>query len=102
MIKCKVTKNIMQDGVGIAGIKIHQIVTGIVTLIIAIITFLLLYAYVQIDLLMWLIFIEIAIAVSTGIIRIQGQSLISYFLKPGVDKRYYCSKGVYNNVRGKK
>lgn len=48
---------------------------------------------------MTIVFVEIALTIGLGVIRVQGLSLLSIAIQSfkGVDKRPYSSQGVFNN-----
>ncbi len=98
-MKVKVTKNIIRDGTSFLGLRLSQIAALILSLIIAFITIFLLYDKLNIDFLMTIVFIEIALTIGFGVIRVQGLSLFKYAVQSfkGIDKRPYSSQGVYNN-----
>ena len=81
MIKVKVTKSAMNKSINAFGLKPIQIVFGVVGSAIGIITFFLLREYIQIDLLMWIIFAEIAVIMFLGCVRINDMSFFTYIIK---------------------
>lgn len=96
MIKCKVTKKIMQESGTIMGLSIIQIVTLIIGCIVTIGSLLLLWLVLKvgIDAVMWIVFLELVLFIGFGVVRIQGMSITSN----STQKRPYNSKGVFNNV----
>ena len=99
MIKVKVTKNIMRDGTLFFNLTLKQILPAIFSLVVAFGTYFLLKGSLNDDLLMTIIFIEIAIVIGMGVVQIQGMSLFKILILAfkGVDKRPYYIKGVFNN-----
>lgn len=103
MIKVKVTKNIIRNGTLFFNLTLKQILSAVFSLVVAFGTYFLLKNSLNIDLLMTIIFFEIAICIGLGIVQIQGMSLFK-ILKlsfKGVDKRPYYIKGVFNNEKTK-
>lgn len=98
-MKVKVTKNIIRDGTSFLGLRLSQIAALILSIIISFITIFFLYDKLNIDFLMTIVFVEIALTIGLGVIRVQGLSLLSIAIQSfkGVDKRPYSSQGVYNN-----
>lgn len=94
MIKVKVTKNIMKQQNGILNLSVSQIVVGIIAFGIGVGTFFLLKDCMDFNLIMWIIFLELIIAVGIGVVRINGLNLFMLILlSMKTDKRPYCSKG---------
>lgn len=97
MIKVKVNKNIMKQENSAFHLTVGQIITGIIGLLIGIGTFVLLKDSVHINIIMWIIFLELIVTVGIGVVKINGLSLFSFIiLSMKIDKRPYCSKGVFN------
>lgn len=97
MIKAKVSKNIMRQN-AILHFSISQIVTGIIGLIIGIGIYFLLKDAVEINILMWIIFIELIVVIGFGVAKVNGMSLIKFIIVTfKTDKRPYNSKGVFNS-----
>ncbi len=105
MIKVKVTKNIIRDGTLFLNLTLKQILSAIFALLIALGTYFFLARYkIDNDLIMFLLFLEIAIILGFGVIQIQGMSLFKVLIlsfKP-IDKRPYHRKGVFDNVEKQK
>lgn len=99
MIKVKVTKNIIRKGEIMWGLTLPQILMGVAALAVGSGMFLMLKDTMDINLLMTLIFIVMALFLFCGIIRVHGVPFGVYLLKclKGVDKRPYCMKGVYTD-----
>lgn len=98
MIKVKVNKNIMKQQNNVFNLTVGQIITGIVGLLIGIGTFLLLKDSVNFNIIMWIIFLELIITVGIGVVKINGLNLFTFIiLSMKIDKRPYCSKGVFND-----
>ena len=100
MIKCKVTKKIMQESGTIMGLSIIQIVTLIIGCIVTIGSLLLLWLVLKvgIDAVMWIVFLELVLFIGFGVVRIQGMSVLKFITSNSTQKRPYNSKGVFNNV----
>ena len=100
MIKCKVTKKIMQESGTIMGLSIIQIVTLIIDCIVTIGSLLLLWLVLKvgIDAVMWIVFLELVLFIGFGVVRIQGMSVLKFITSNSTQKRPYNSKGVFNNV----
>jgi hypothetical protein len=100
MIKCKVTKKIMQEPGTIMGFSISQAVMLIVGCIAAIGTLLLLWLIIKlnIDIIMWIIFLELVLFIGLGVVRIQGLTVLQFIASNSTKKRPYDSKGVFNDV----
>ena len=100
MIKCKVTKKIMQESGTIMGLSIIQIVTLIIGCIVTIGSLLLLWLVLKvgIDAVMWIVFLELVLFIGFGVVRIQGMSVLKFITSNSTQKRPYISKGVFNNV----
>lgn len=80
MIKCKVTKKIMQESGTIMGLSIIQIVTLIIGCIVTIGSLLLLWLVLKvgIDAVMWIVFLELVLFIGFGVVRIQGMSVLKF------------------------
>ena len=98
-MKVKVTKNIIRDGTSFLGLRLSQIVALVFSLIVSFITIFFLYDKMNINILMSIVFVELAITIALGVIRVQGLSLLSIAVQSlkGVDKRPFSSQGVFNN-----
>ena len=93
MIKVELAKNIFnQHGGGLFGLKPIQLVFAAVAVVVGGLTVLWLMQYnLSIDLIGWIVFIEMAIIIGLGVVRPGGKNLFSFLLsslKP--DTRYYC------------
>ncbi|MBR2177376.1 MAG: hypothetical protein IJ861_10605, partial [Clostridia bacterium] len=93
MIKVELTKNIFnQRGGGLFGLKPIQLVFAAVAVVVGGLTVLWLVQYdLSIDLIGWIVFIEMAIIIGLGVVRPGGVNLFSFLLsslKP--DTRYFC------------
>lgn len=97
MISVKVTKNIIRKGEVGFGLTLSQIIIALCGFAVGAGMFLLLKDVMQIDLLMTLIFIVMALFIAFGVIRINGMTFGKMLLLAlkGVDKRPYCVKGVF-------
>ena len=96
MIKCKVTKKIMQESGTIMGLSIIQIVTLIIGCIVTIGSLLLLWLVLKvgIDAVMWIVFLELVLFIGFGVVRIQGMSVLKFITSNSTQKRPYNSKGL--------
>lgn len=93
MIKVELTKNVFnQRGGGLFGLKPIQIVFAVIAMAVGGATVLWLMQYgLSIDLIGWIVFIEMTIIIGLGVVRPGGKNLFSFLLsslKP--DTRYYC------------
>ncbi|MBR2175380.1 MAG: hypothetical protein IJ861_00340, partial [Clostridia bacterium] len=93
MIKVELTKNIFnQRGGGLFGLKPIQLVFAAVAVVVGGLTVLWLMQYnLSIDLIGWIVFIEMAVIIGLGVVRPGGVNLFSFLLsslKP--DTRYFC------------
>lgn len=93
MIKVELTKNVFnQRGGGLFGLKPIQIVFAVIAMAVGGVTVLWLMQYgLSIDLIGWIVFIEMTIIIGLGVVRPGGKNLFSFLLsslKP--DTRYYC------------
>ena len=86
MIKVELTKNVFnQRGGGLFGLKPIQIVFAVIAMAVGGVYGL------SIDLIGWIVFIEMTIIIGLGVVRPGGKNLFSFLLsslKP--DTRYYC------------
>lgn len=100
MIKCKVTKKIMQEPGTVMGFSIGQVIMLIVGCAATIGTLLLLWLVlkINIDIIMWVVFLELVLFIGLGVVRIQGMSVLKFITSNSTQKRPYNSKGVFNNV----
>ena len=99
MIKVKITKNVVKAKGGMM-LSVGQIIAGTVGVIIGLITFFALKDFMNINVLLWIIFCEIVLVVGFGAVKIDGMSLFGFLIKSlkGVDKRPYSNnKGVFKN-----
>ena len=91
MIKVELTKNIFVEKTGMFGLKPIQIVFTVIGLLAGCLTVLWLMQYdLSIDLIGWIVFIEMAIIIGLGVVRPGGVNLFSFLLsslKP--DTRYF-------------
>ena len=93
MIKVELTKNVFnQRGGGLFGLKPIQIVFAVIAMAVGGVTVLWLMQYgLSIDLIGWIVFIEMTIIIGLGVVRPGGVNLFSFLLsslKP--DTRYFC------------
>ena len=93
MIKVELTKNVFnQRGGGLFGLKPIQIVFAVIAMAVGGVTVLWLMQYgLSIDLIGWIVFIEMTMIIGLGVVRPGGKNLFSFLLsslKP--DTRYYC------------
>ena len=93
MIKVELTKNVFnQRGGGLFGLKPIQIVFAVIAMAVGGVTVLWLMQYgLSIDLIGWIVFIEMTIIIGLGVVRPGGKNLFSFLLsslKP--DTRYFC------------
>ena len=93
MIKVELTKNIFnQRGGGLFGLKPIQLVFAAVAVVVGGLAVLWLMQYgLSIDLIGWIVFIEMTIIIGLGVVRPGGKNLFSFLLsslKP--DTRYFC------------
>ena len=92
MIKVELTKNIFVEKTGMFGLKPIQIVFTVIGLLAGCLTVLWLMQYdLSIDLIGWIVFIEMVVIIGLGAVRPGGVNLFSFLLsslKP--DTRYFC------------
>ncbi len=93
MIKVELTKNVVnQRGGGLFGLKPIQLIFAAVAVVVGGLTVLWLMQYgLSIDLIGWIVFIEMTVIIGLGVVRPGGKNLFSFLLsslKP--DTRYYC------------
>ena len=93
MIKVELTKNIFnQRSGGLFGLKPIQIVFAVIAMAVGCVTVLWLMQYgLSIDLIGWIVFIEMTIIIGLGVVRPGGKNLFSFLLsslKP--DTSYFC------------
>lgn len=100
MIKCKVTKKIMQEPGTVMGFSIGQVVMLIMGCIATIGTLLLLWLAlkISIDIIMWIVFLELVLFIGLGVVRIQGLTVMQFIASNSTKKRPYDSKGVFSDV----
>lgn len=100
MIKCKVTKKIMQEPGTLMGFSIGQVVMLIMGCIATIGTLLLLWLVlkISIDIIMWIVFLELVLFIGLGVVRIQGLTVMQFIASNSTKKRPYDSKGVFSDV----
>lgn len=100
MIKCKVTKKIMQESGTIMGLSIIQIVTLIIGCIVTIGSLLLLWLVLKvgIDAVMWIVFLELVLFIGLGVVRIQGLTVLRFIASNPTKKRPFDSKGVFSDI----
>jgi hypothetical protein len=103
MIKVKVTKNIMSKGTVIAGLTWKQIIAGAVGIFAGLGTLALFWGKMNIDVLMTLVFVIVLVTIMFGVVQINGMSFIKFLFigLKGVDKRPYCTKGVFSTFENK-
>ena len=104
MIKAKVTKNIIKKSNNSLGLTPKQIIISLIALVIGIIMYFLLRNYMDFTLLSTLIFCELAGIICFGVIKVQGMSLWSFFVKSmkGADVRYYEMEGMFSDISKQK
>lgn len=80
MIKCKVTKKIMQEPGTVMGFSIGQVIMLIVGCVATIGTLLLLWLVlkINIDIIMWVVFLELVLFIGLGVVRIQGLTVLQF------------------------
>ena len=100
MIKCKVTKKIMQEPGTVMGFSIGQVIMLIVGCVATIGTLLLLWLVlkISIDIIMWIVFLELVLFIGLGVVRIQGLTVMQFIASNSTKKRPYDSKGVFSDV----
>lgn len=100
MIKCKVTKKIMQEPGTVMGFSIGQVIMLIMGCIATIGTLLLLWLVlkISIDIIMWIVFLELVLFIGLGVVRIQGLTVMQFIASNSTKKRPYDSKGVFSDV----
>lgn len=100
MIKCKVTKKIMQEPGTVMGFSIGQVVMLIMGCIATIGTLLLLWLVlkISIDIIMWIVFLELVLFIGLGVVRIQGLTVMQFIASNSTKKRPYDSKGVFSDA----
>lgn len=99
MITVKITKNIMNAKTNMLGITTKQMILLIIGMVVGAATFFLLKAFVPISLLMWLVFVEIALYTFVFVIKINGVSCFKMlFCKKAVLKPF-IRKGVFTNAK---
>jgi hypothetical protein len=99
MLKVKVTKNIMSKGKVVAGLSWKQIIIGGVGVAAGLGVLYLGWGKMNIDLLMTIVFAVIVGVIMFGVVQINGMSFAKFLFLglKGVDKRPYCTKGVFQN-----
>lgn len=99
MIKVELTKNIFVEKTGMFGLKPIQIVFTVIGLLAGCLTVLWLMQYdLSIDLIGWIVFIEMVVIIGLGAVRPGGENLISFLLsalKP--DTRYFSYQGDFDD-----
>lgn len=100
MIKCKVTKKIMQEPGTVMGFSMGQVIMLIVGCVATIGTLLLLWLVlkISIDIIMWIVFLELVLFIGLGVVRIQGLTVMQFIASNSTKKRPYDSKGVFSDV----
>ena len=100
MIKCKVTKKIMQEPGTVMGFSIGQVIMLIVGCAATIGTLLLLWLVlkINIDIIMWVVFLELVLLIGLGVDRFHGLTLLLFFATNPTKKRPFDSKGVFSDV----
>lgn len=101
MIKCKVTKKIMQEPGTVMGFSIGQVIMLIVGCAATIGTLLLLWLVlkINIDIIMWVVFLELVLFIGLGVVRIQGlikSGFKAYMLEPS--DNWMATNANNNNV----
>ena len=100
MIKCKVTKKIMQEPGTVMGFSIGQVIMLIVGCAATIGTLLLLWLVlkINIDIIMWVVFLELVLFIGLGVVRIQGLTVLRFIASNPTKKRPFDSKGGFSDV----
>lgn len=99
MIKVPLTKNFFKQSTGIFGLSPVQLVfVGVAVVVGAVTVFGLMQYNISLDVIGWIVFLEMSIIIGLGVIRIRGMNLFSYFIKSmKKDKRYFNRNGVFND-----
>lgn len=82
------------------GFSIGQVVMLIMGCIATIGTLLLLWLVlkISIDIIMWIVFLELVLFIGLGVVRIQGLTVMQFIASNSTKKRPYDSKGVFSDV----
>ena len=92
MIKVELTKNIFNQRSGLFGLKPIQLVFAAIAVVIGGLTVLWLMQYnLSIDLIGWIVFIEMTIIIGLGVVRPGGVNLFSFLLLSlKFNTKYFC------------
>lgn len=90
----------MQEPGTVMGFSIGQVVMLIMGCIATIGTLLLLWLVlkISIDIIMWIVFLELVLFIGLGVVRIQGLTVMQFIASNSTKKRPYDSKGVFSDV----
>lgn len=94
MKKVELTKNVFNHKNGIIfGLKPLQLVFVGIALIVGVLTVLWLRQYeLSLDLIGWIVFLELVLIIGLGVVRPGGRNLFSYLISMlNPDTRYYCT-----------
>lgn len=82
------------------GFSIGQVIMLIMGCIATIGTLLLLWLVlkISIDIIMWIVFLELVLFIGLGVVRIQGLTVMQFIASNSTKKRPYDSKGVFSDV----
>ncbi len=99
MIKVPLTKNFFKQSTGILKLSPVQLIfVGVAVVVGAVTVLMLMQNNMSLDVIGWIVFLEMAIIIGLGVIRIGGMNLFSYFLKSmKKDKRYFNRNGVFGD-----
>lgn len=90
----------MQEPGTVMGFSIGQVIMLIMGCIATIGTLLLLWLVlkISIDIIMWIVFLELVLFIGLGVVRIQGLTVMQFIASNSTKKRPYDSKGVFSDV----
>ena len=99
MIKVPLTKNFFKQSTGILKLSPVQLVfVGVAVVVGAGTVFGLMQYNMSLDVIGWIVFLEMSVIIGLGVIRIGGMNLFSYFIKSmKKDKRYFNRNGVFDD-----
>ena len=100
MIKAKIQKNIIRKSNNSLGLNTKQFIAIGIAIALGFMLYLILRNRLPFSVYSTIIFTVMLVIICCGVINIQGQSLIRFFIQTlkGPDIRYYRQEGVYTNV----
>lgn len=100
MIKAKIQKNIIKKANNSLGLGTKQFIAIGIAIASGLVLYFILKNYMPFSVYSGIIFTVMMIIICCGVINIQGQSLIQFFVKTmkGTDVRYYKQEGVFTNA----